>query len=68
MDRPSFNRHTPVKIDSAAIAPITSLTATRDAAQVQAVIRAQYGFEPTLDYCAALVDFVEALTDGQQRA
>ncbi len=47
------------------IETMTSLTASRDAAQVQAVIRERYGFEATLQYCAALVDFVEALTDGQ---
>ena len=47
------------------VTPIRSLTASRDAVQVQAVIRERYGFEATLTYCAALVDFVEALTDGQ---
>ena len=45
--------------------PIPSLTASRDAATIQRVIREKYGFEPTLAYCADLIDFVEALTDGQ---
>ena len=48
------------------IARITSLTASRDAATVQRIIQEKYGFLPTLEYCAALVDFVEALTDGQK--
>lgn len=46
--------------------PISSLTASRDAVTVQRIIREKYGFEPTLAYCADLVNFVEALTDGQQ--
>lgn len=45
---------------------IYSLTASRDAATVQRIIRERYGFEPTLDYCTDLIMFVEALTDGQQ--
>lgn len=47
------------------ITPITSLTASRNATQVQAVIRERYGFEPSLRYCMELIDFVEACTDGQ---
>lgn len=68
MDRPNPTPSDSQLIKSDPVTPIRSLTASRDASRVQAVIRAQYGFEPTLDYCAALVDFVEALTDGQQRA
>lgn len=45
---------------------ITSLTASRDAATVQRIIRERYGFEPTLNYCIDLIIFIEALTDGQQ--
>lgn len=45
---------------------IISLTASRDAATVQRVIREKYGFEPSLNYCIDLILFVEALTDGQQ--
>lgn len=44
-----------------------SLTASRDAATVQAVIRERWGFTPPLEYCRHLIDFVEALTDGQTR-
>lgn len=44
---------------------IPSLTASRDAATVQRVIAEKYGFVPSLAYCADLVAFVEALTDGQ---
>lgn len=51
--------------DRIATSRIASLTASRDAATVQRTISERYGFTPTLEYCAALVDFVEALTDGQ---
>ena len=47
------------------VSTISSLTASRDALAVQRMIREKYGFEPTLQYCSDLVDFVEALTDGQ---
>lgn len=42
-----------------------SLTASRDAETIRNVIKDRYGFEPTLEYCTALIVFVEALTDGQ---
>jgi len=48
--------------------PVTtfnSLTASRDALTVQRTIEQRYGFTPTLRYCADLVSFVEALSDGQ---
>jgi hypothetical protein len=44
-----------------------SLTASRDAATVQAVIRERWGFEPPLDYCRHLIAFVEEMSDGQTR-
>lgn len=44
---------------------ITSLTASRDATTIQQAISDKYGFTPTIAYCMALIDFVEALTDGQ---
>lgn len=47
------------------VSSITSLTASRDAATVQRVIRDKYGFEPPINYCIDLIIFVEALTDGQ---
>jgi len=43
-----------------------SLTASRDAATVQQVIQEKYGFVPPLHYCSELIDFIEALTDGQK--
>ena len=49
----------------ASVSTIRSLTASRDAVTVQRIIREKYGFEPTLTYCRDLVEFVEALTDGQ---
>lgn len=49
-----------------AVQPITSLTASRDAATVQRVIADKYGFTPPINYCVDLILFVEALTDGQQ--
>ena len=48
-----------------ALSTISSLTASRDALAVQRTIEQRYGFTPTLRYCADLVAFVEALTDGQ---
>lgn len=68
MDRPEINSNSQLTRPTDPLSPMTSLTASRDATQVQAVIRARWGFVAPLDYCAALVDFVEALTDGQQRA
>ena len=56
-------------VPGSTVAPVpafSSLTASRDAVTIQSVIRDQYGFTPTLEYCAALIDFVEALTDGQR--
>lgn len=55
-------------VPGSTVAPVPafgSLTASRDATTIQSVIREQYGFVPTLEYCAALITFVEALTDGQ---
>lgn len=46
--------------------PISSLTASRDAATVQRVIAEKYGFTPPINYCVDLIIFVEALTDGRQ--
>ena len=56
-------------VPGSTVAPVPafgSLTASRDAATILDVIREQYGFTPTLEYCAALITFVEALTDGQR--
>ena len=44
---------------------IYSLTASRDAEKVKLMIQKRYGFEPTTAYCVDLINFVEALTDGQ---
>lgn len=62
MDRPTIDDKAPV---DPKIERVASLTASRDAATVQRTICEKYGFVPTLDYCASLIDFVEALTDGQ---
>jgi hypothetical protein len=55
-----------VGADAEIVPAFGSLTASRDAVTIQNVIKEQYGFTPTLEYCAALIDFVEALTDGQR--
>lgn len=65
MDRPKVDMSASVTQPAPVVATISSLTASRDAATVQRVIRERYGFEPSLRYCADLVNFVEALTDGQ---
>lgn len=48
------------------IVKIMSLTASRDVQVIQQVIKQRYGFLPSPDYCADLIDFVEELTDGQR--
>lgn len=63
-------RTVPTASDPRVIDPVpafASLTASRDVATVQAVIQERWGFTPPLDYCRHLIDFVEALTDGQTR-
>lgn len=47
------------------IEPIASLTASRNIDVVKEVIRVKYGFVPPDKFASDLVDFVEALTDGQ---
>ena len=44
---------------------IYSMTASRDVATVKAMIAQRYGFTPPDQYVSDLIDFVEALTDGQ---
>lgn len=44
-----------------------SLTASRNAETVQAVIQETWGFTPPLEYCIALIAFIEDMTDGQQQ-
>lgn len=41
-------------------ATIPALVALRDAKRIQAAIRDSFGFEASLEYCAALVVFVDA--------
>lgn len=43
-------------------ATIPALVALRDATRIQAEIRSTFGFEASLQYCAALVAFVDAQT------
>lgn len=62
MGRSGTNLSTPV---APAIERIASLTASRDIEVIKAVIKQKYGFEPTNAYCADLIAFIEALTDGQ---
>lgn len=44
---------------------LATLTASREAEQVQAAIQERYGFEPTLDYCRDLIAFVDAAQEPQ---
>lgn len=45
--------------------PFYSLTASRDVQTIKRMIRVKYSFEVTDRYASDLIDFVEALTDGQ---
>lgn len=45
--------------------PFYSLTASRDIATVQRMIYQKYAFVAPANYCADLIEFVHALTDGQ---
>ena len=47
------------------ITPIASLTASRNMETVKAVLRQKYGLVVTDRFAQDLIDFVEALTDGQ---
>lgn len=56
---------TPVAKRDPEIETMTSLTATRDVAKVQAIILAKYKFVASPAFCQDFIIFVEALTDGQ---
>ena len=47
------------------VEPIISLTASRNMETVKLVIRQKYGIVVTDRFAQDLIDFVEALTDGQ---
>lgn len=72
MDRPEIVYLAPMNEDPAQLtntAPIrrmTSLTESRDIERVTAIFAERYGFVPPARFVAEFIEFVEALTDGQQ--
>lgn len=65
---PPNNRAVPQPRHDPEIETMTSLTASRDVAKIQAAIFAKYKFVATPSYCQDLILFVQACTDGQQHA
>lgn len=72
MDRPETVYLAPINEDltrltnTAPIRQMTSLTESRDIERVTAIFVERYGFTPPARFVAEFIDFVEALTDGQQ--
>lgn len=54
-----------LSVKSKDVDAIYGLTASRDVATVKVMIEQRYGFTPPDQYVSDLIDFVEALTDGQ---
>lgn len=65
---PQNNHAVPQLKHDPEIETMTSLTASRDVAKVQAVILNKYKFVASPAFCQDFIIFIEALTDGQQRA
>ena len=70
MVRPKSTTNNPSLVLPSAppVETMTSLTASRDLATIQEAIRVKYGFVAPPAYVFDLIRFIEALTDGQQRA
>lgn len=72
MDRPASALVSPINEDpsqltnTAPIRRMTSLTESRNIERVTAIFAERYGFTPPGRFVAEFIDFVEALTDGQQ--